>query len=668
MVAWTIQRKTAAGAWADPIDFTDIGIRSAVRKLVNQGIDTCALAFAGLRPAKIGGLKPGETIRVLRDGVGWFYGSVIAPSRSAQASTETATVTLQGPWFQLQQTVFQQVGLFYIVEASTDQGVTTSEVAQAIYSSQILLTQSDSVLPLDAGQCYSQAVQYCIGKGANITLGAVTIDQGIPGESLTDPTCADVIKKVLKWLPFVTCWFDYTQDPPVMNVADLSGRNPITLVMGGDAPQITKATLQARPDLVLPGVKLQFSRQLEKTTTLSTTDPVTGVTTPSGATTGAGTAYTGTIANPDGTTSNTTTATLSSLEIQTAGPNPEGIGAFVATVQLTGASILDNTASQTYEPTPAGLAQLIYDSRSSLTFEGTIALCGADIVSGENWIGRRVNISGGDDEWLSMAATVQGSTENTGNGQSTLTLGPPDHLGPSDLAALLRANRNRTYITPAQSVGRSGGGASLPPNYPPPPPPPNPPNQHGHGGPSNAAPGSTDHADGFAGLIYAWAGTASHTEQRGPAYSYDGGFHTTPPPLVAPPHSAPCTNTGSVVNGFYNVRHGSDYVEGNTVGGTWTGHNSNDESYSQGTLDLTGFSPYEFTYAELHGTYSRSKADGTTVTQDYQIPVTGYLGLRQPGFRVYCPAGGELQVSTYDGQSQAYAESLTITGLRTTQR
>ncbi len=259
-------------------------------------------------------------------------------------------------------------------------------------ASDILVTQNQQDgVPMDGAQTLGDALGYAIGKGARLAVGTLPPDQAIPSESATDPTCADMVKRVLKWLPGTVSWFDYEQDPPALNFEDRTARAAQTLTMGGDSPQVQSATLQARPDLVLPGVTLYFLRKLTiQNTLLSTaTDSSTGTTTTTPGASNTGNGYTATTETTSGTTTTTQTITnqdVNALQVDQYGPDPTGIGAMVCTVQLSGGNVpagASTTPSAAFEPTPTGLAELIYKSRLLLSFEGTIMLELARSIQGK---------------------------------------------------------------------------------------------------------------------------------------------------------------------------------------------------------------------------------------------------------------------------------------------
>ena len=741
---WSFQY-FVAGQWSAPVLFTDAQVISATRTLVNQGIDTVSMVFAGTQPPGAGGFAYGSLIRIFRDDFdgtsnggavtglsnpkGWFTGRVVAPKKAALGNSESCTVLLSGPWWYLQNIVYQQLGLYYlptatvvesqnqVVDVAGSSALTTgplvyfgqtavqfSPTPTLQLSSDIILTQNQQDgVPMDGAQTLTDALEWAISRGARLAIGSLPQDQAIPSEAATDPTCADMVRKVLKWLPGVVSWFDYSVDPPTINFADRTTRPATTLAMGGNAPQVQTATLQARPDLVLPGVTLYYLRKLTLNSVISSTSTTGGVSTTTipGSTeetqpaeseteTNAGLSFssgyissnTTTVQGAGGSGSTSTTNTNSSqqvnvIQVDRAGPDPDGIGAMVATIQLQGGNVPATSQSTTpappFEPTPVGLAETIWQSRQLLSYDGSIVCKGQDLINLGNPLGTTINIAGGEPEWAAMLAEVQTVVENTATAATTLTVGAPTHLGPSDLAALLQANRLRQYVSLADSLGRTTGGAAIPPSDPVPPTPPSKSGGNPGGGTGGGNPAAQPTDQGGAGILDVYSGTvntgptdlgiASRESGGGPYPA--GNTLLQSPPASGNPVLALAGGGGQTFSHSINASYAVTGQEGHPGPGDvdWIGSGTCTETYTMGDLDLTSYPALSYLYAELRGSMTTSNADGTSTTTSYVLPVSQYLGLRQPGFRVYASVGAPHDNTTFNGVStRSLSGSLTMTG------
>jgi hypothetical protein len=98
------------------------------------------------------------------------------------------------------------------------------------------------------------------------------------------------------------------------------------------------------------------------------------------------------------------------------------------------------------DPQPVGLAKFLYDALSILQYDGGLALTEQE-TSGLAVVGNVLNVLGGRPEWAAMNAMIQTVSEDVDAGITRIQFGPPAHLGPADLAELLRINRLRLRWT-----------------------------------------------------------------------------------------------------------------------------------------------------------------------------------------------------------------------------
>ncbi|HSI08839.1 MAG TPA: hypothetical protein VK985_09610 [Rariglobus sp.] len=95
------------------------------------------------------------------------------------------------------------------------------------------------------------------------------------------------------------------------------------------------------------------------------------------------------------------------------------------------------------EEVPTGLEEAFYGSVSVLHYEGTLTITGAE-PRDDLWPGKVLNISNAFAAWVAMNAQVQQVTDIVDSGTTTVRVGRPNNLGPSDLLELLRINRGRS--------------------------------------------------------------------------------------------------------------------------------------------------------------------------------------------------------------------------------
>ncbi len=94
------------------------------------------------------------------------------------------------------------------------------------------------------------------------------------------------------------------------------------------------------------------------------------------------------------------------------------------------------------DPQPIGLAKFLYDAQ----YDGGLTLTEQE-CSGRALVGSVLNVLSGRPEWAAMNAMIQTVSEDVDAGITRIQFGPPAHLGPADLAELLRINRLRLRWT-----------------------------------------------------------------------------------------------------------------------------------------------------------------------------------------------------------------------------
>lgn len=148
-----------------------------------------------------------------------------------------------------------------------------------------------------------------------------------------------------------------------------------------------------------------------------------------------------------GTTPVRTEAREFSIEIVTT-TAPAGVSSYSAVASI-----------DSGDSAPVGLAQFLYDAMSELHYDGAIQLQQAEcdgIVS----VGDVVNLYGARTAHQTMRALVQDVSFNIDAGVTQIQVGPPKHLGLSDLLALLQRFRTRRRWTnpDTQDTGEVGAG------------------------------------------------------------------------------------------------------------------------------------------------------------------------------------------------------------------
>jgi hypothetical protein len=244
-VSWTLRDangvEQTAATW---------GVGDLVRERVNQEADTVTFRAAGRASDADPLFAYGSTVRLFQNGAPWFYGRVVQVPSRASARAEDQLYRLAGPWWYLDNLVFQQA--WEMTNGSTPALVPTNR-------SRIILGQKSDGTKLATGAAIAEVIEYAISLGAPIALGTITPNALAPYAEALDDSCAKVIRLFLRWTPDAITVFDYTTTPyPTLSIVQRSSATTVTLPAYG-APT-SGLDLTPRHDLQTPAVSLKFEQ------------------------------------------------------------------------------------------------------------------------------------------------------------------------------------------------------------------------------------------------------------------------------------------------------------------------------------------------------------------------------------------------------------------------
>jgi len=272
--------------------FADWGLSNLRRSRVSQAQDTVSFTAPGRYDADE--LFPfGSVITISYQAVVggvavlWFYGRVIQVPRSGSGAEENMDYVLAGPWWYLDNLVYQQGWQQWKTHPYTlippeiklrEETVGTPPDEQVYdiilhFSSRVILGQDTEGAKMTSGQVIADVIAYAIASGAPIASGTIEPDVDIPFDAQNDITCAEAIRRVLRWSPDAVAWFDYSTSPyPTFHCARRAVLTALSVPFLDNPPAAVAVT--PRPDLQAPAVILKF----EQTNTVGDSDFMTTVT------------------------------------------------------------------------------------------------------------------------------------------------------------------------------------------------------------------------------------------------------------------------------------------------------------------------------------------------------------------------------------------------------
>lgn len=225
------------------------GITNLQRRRSSQAADVVTFSLSTQHDAVVP-FSADEEITIRRQKEIWFGGRVTAIRPAASGSDESIQVEVSGPWWYLDRCVYEQVWRWYD--------------GSPYVKGHAILNQTDQGHPLgtrgqiiDALTVVRDRAQARFGAAPFQWEGGTIPDIQIPSDEVRDITCAEVLRKQLRWIPDAVTWFDYSVSPPMLRIARRAALNTVSL---GPKDAVSQQSLVPRYDLKVPSVCLKFER------------------------------------------------------------------------------------------------------------------------------------------------------------------------------------------------------------------------------------------------------------------------------------------------------------------------------------------------------------------------------------------------------------------------
>lgn len=229
--------------------FSDSGLANVVRERLNMATDRMTFEAAGRGINQAPLFNYDQEIAVKRDGIPFFKGRGGRTPITGSSTAEGHAYEILGPWDELERLPFMQRWMCGYWQGET-------WVSERRYKSRCILGQGDDGTALPLGQVISSVIDYAISCGVAISRG--TIDDGpfVPWEEVVDLSCAEVIRRMARWVPGAVGYFDYTRVAPAFNFRTIAGSTPVTLALS----DLTEVSLTQVGSRSVPGVVLIYER------------------------------------------------------------------------------------------------------------------------------------------------------------------------------------------------------------------------------------------------------------------------------------------------------------------------------------------------------------------------------------------------------------------------
>ena len=193
-------------------------------------------------------------------GVIEFQGKRLLHVLEGRPDFEGVIYNFAGPWYDLQETAYQQQACWWL--GPVDQ--TVHDLSSDVWLC-YKFTPPTTFGRIHTGQQIEETLQHCLdmfeaqGMAAPFQIGTIDVAVPLAPYPMQDVKCTEVIEYCLRCSPDAGLWFDYSTLPPTANVTSGANNTPVTLALA-DGVGHESMRIVARPDLQARSVVLFFKQ------------------------------------------------------------------------------------------------------------------------------------------------------------------------------------------------------------------------------------------------------------------------------------------------------------------------------------------------------------------------------------------------------------------------
>lgn len=233
MAAWTL---TYDG---ETKSFEAWGLKDLQRSQVSQAVGGVTLTHSGAAYDGAPLFAIDEVVTISKDGTPWHVGPVVAVPRMGGSRSESLDYQIADPWWYLEQLPFEQ----FIVRGPGAEVSATTRIA--LFADVV----SGATVKSSAETMIATAVALAVSAGASMQVAFVgSFGVSPPITDMRDPTCAEVIRAVLRWVPDATAGWDFSTTPPTLRIATRAAATVRTIALD-DQQSVTLVNITPRDDL-----------------------------------------------------------------------------------------------------------------------------------------------------------------------------------------------------------------------------------------------------------------------------------------------------------------------------------------------------------------------------------------------------------------------------------
>lgn len=219
------------------VDVATLGLTNLRRTLENQRPDLLTFEDPAALVDDAPAYAIGDAIVLTRTvdsdpAVTWFRGVIRQTPRSADPEGEAIGYVAEGPWQWLERIAFLQ----YFSTPTTPSSTASS--LETYLRGRTILGQNDDGEKVNLGTFLNAVLDHAIAASTAYVGSAVmqradfsavtALQVTAPWDEVVDLSCAEVVQRSLQLLPDAVCWWDYTTNPPTLNIDRRSNLSALT--------------------------------------------------------------------------------------------------------------------------------------------------------------------------------------------------------------------------------------------------------------------------------------------------------------------------------------------------------------------------------------------------------------------------------------------------------
>jgi hypothetical protein len=198
----------------------------------------------------------GSYVSLACDGEVMLYGRARS-GRTVSGGRDAVRVQIDGPWADLEETVYQQTMKVVLSDDDEPGGWVLSD----ILSPEVQLGMTDAGALRTTLQEIAAIISYASGAGVPVTVSSTFTPQQIPVISMDGQSCAGCIMALLDYHPEVVAHFVYSAGAAVLHLTPLASLSVVTVAGGdGGADKVTGAAFKQVIDYKPGGVRIVYLR------------------------------------------------------------------------------------------------------------------------------------------------------------------------------------------------------------------------------------------------------------------------------------------------------------------------------------------------------------------------------------------------------------------------